>query len=226
MPAPVTLAIANGIATLTLDDGKANALSQPMAEAIGEALDQASSARAVVLRGRPGVLCAGFDLKVIRAGTPDQRSAMTRAGYRLLARLYLLPKPLVIACTGHAIAAGALMLLTGDVRIGVRGEFRIGLNETAIGLALPQIGIELARERLAPAALPHATIAARLYSPDDAAAAGYLEQAADPAALDATIAAALDPLLRLDAGAYATTKQRLRQGAIDRAAADLTASAG
>jgi enoyl-CoA hydratase len=118
------------------------------------------------------------------------------------------------------------MLLTGDVRIGVRGEFRIGLNETAIGLALPQIGIELARERLTPAALPQATIAARLYAPDDALGAGYLDAVADPAALDAAIAAALDPLLRLDASAYAATKQRLRQPAMDRAAADLSPSAG
>lgn len=222
MPAPVTTSIADGVATITLDDGKANALSQPMAEAIGAALDQAEAARAVVLRGRPGVLCGGFDLKVIRGGTPADRTAMTRAGYHLLARLYLLPQPLVIACTGHAVAAGALMLLTGDVRIGLRGEFRIGLNETAIGLALPQIGIELARERLTPAALPQATIAARLYAPDDALAAGYLDQVADPAALDATIAAALDPLLRLDASAYAATKRRLRQPAMDRAAADLS----
>ncbi len=222
MPAPITTSIADGVATITLDDGKANALSQPMAEAIGAALDQAEAARAIVLRGRPGVLCGGFDLKVIRGGTPADRTAMTRAGYHLLARLYLLPQPLVIACTGHAVAAGALMLLTGDVRIGLRGEFRIGLNETAIGLALPQIGIELARERLTQAALPQATIAARLYAPDDALAAGYLDQVADPAALDATIAAALDPLLRLDASAYAATKRRLRQAAMDRAAADLS----
>lgn len=222
MPAPVTTSIADGVATITLDDGKANALSQPMAEAIGAALDQAEAARAIVLRGRPGVLCGGFDLKVIRGGTPADRTAMTRAGYHLLARLYLLPQPLVIACTGHAVAAGALMLLTGDVRIGLRGDFRIGLNETAIGLALPQIGIELARERLTQAALPQATIAARLYAPDDALAAGYLDQVADPAALDATIAAALDPLLRLDASAYAATKRRLRQAAMDRAAADLS----
>jgi len=193
-----------------------------MAEAIGAALDEAQAARAIVLRGRPGVLCGGFDLKVIRGGTPEQRGAMTRAGYRLLARLYLLPRPLVIACTGHAVAAGALMLLTGDVRIGVRGEFRVGLNETAIGLSLPQIGIELARERLTPAALPEATIAARLYSPDDAATAGYLDRVAEPEALDAAIAAALEPLLRLDPTAYAATKQRLRQAAIDRAASDLT----
>lgn len=226
MASLLTTATQDGIATITLDDTKANALSQPMAEAIGDALDHAASARAIVLRGRPGVLCGGFDLKVIRGGTPADRSAMTRAGYRLLARLYLLPRPLVIACTGHAVAAGALMLLTGDVRIGVRGEFRIGLNETAIGLALPQIGIELARERLAPSALPQATIAARLYGPEEALVAGYLDQVADPAGLDAAIAAALDPLLRLDPAAYAATKQRLRQPAIDRAAADLTPSAG
>ena len=135
MASPVDLAIRDGVATLTLNDGKANALSLPMAQAIDAGLDRAAEARVVVIRGRPGVLCGGFDLKVIRGGSAEDRAAMTGAGYRLLSRLYLLPTPLVFACTGHAVAAGALLLLTGDVRIGVRGEFRIGLNETALSLA-------------------------------------------------------------------------------------------
>lgn len=217
MASPVDLAIRDGVATLTLDDGKANALSLPMAQAIEAGLDGAAGARVVVIRGRPGVLCGGFDLKVIRGGSAEDRAAMTSAGYRLLARLYLLPQPLVFACTGHAVAAGGLLLLTGDVRIGVHGAFRIGLNETAIGLSLPQIGLELARDRIAPAALSEATLRARLYDPDAAAAAGYLDSVADADGLDAAVAEVAAELLTLDGAAYAATKRRLRQAAMERA---------
>lgn len=209
----------DGVATLTLDDGKANALSLGMARAIAAGLDRAATeAKIVVIRGRPGVLCGGFDLKVIRGGDAAQRSAMTDAGMALLARLYLLPQPLVFACTGHAVAAGGLMLLTGDIRIGVRGAFRIGLNETAIGLSLPHLGIELARDRLAPSALTQSVIRATLYTPDEAVVAGYLDDAIDAEAFDAAIIQAAQGLLALDATAYAATKRRLRQPTLDRLA--------
>lgn len=209
----------DGVATLTLDDGKANALSLGMARAIAAGLDRAATeAKIVVIRGRPGVLCGGFDLKVIRGGDAAQRSAMTDAGMALLARLYLLPQPLVFACTGHAVAAGGLMLLTGDIRIGVRGAFRIGLNETAIGLPLPHLGIELARDRLAPSALTQSVIRATLYTPDEAVVAGYLDDAIDAEAFDAAIIQAAQGLLALDATAYAATKRRLRQPTLDRLA--------
>lgn len=217
---PVTYNLQDQIATLTLDDGKANALSLAMSQAIAAALDRAASeARVVVLRGRPGVLCGGFDLKVIRAGDAAARTAMTEAGMALLGRLYLVPQPLVIACTGHAVAAGGLMLLTADVRIGLRGEFRLGLNEIAIGLSLPQLGLELARDRLIPGALSESTLRARLYGPDDAARVGYLDRAEDAAGFEAAIAAAAAELRALDPTAYATTKQRLRTATLARAAA-------
>ncbi len=215
----VRFGLQDQVATLALDDGKANALSLPMSQAIDAALDRAArEARIVVIRGRPGVLCGGFDLKVIRDGTAADRKAMTDAGMQLLARLYLHPQPLVIACTGHAVAAGALMLLAADIRIGTRGDFRLGLNETAIGLSLPQAGLELARDRLLPTALAEATLQARLYAPDDAARIGYLDRVADPQALDDTIAETTQALMKLDPTAYATTKQRLRAAFAQRSA--------
>lgn len=219
----VSYAQHDGVATLTMDDGKANALSLAMSRALDAGLDRAAKeARVVVIRGRPGVLCGGFDLKVIRGNDAAQAAAMREAGMRLLARLYLLPLPLIFACTSHAVAAGALLLLTGDIRIGVRGEFRIGLNEVGIALALPQTGIELARDRLSAAALTEAVALARLYSPDNAVSAGYLDAAVDAAVFDATVAQHAEALLKLDPAAFATTKQRLRQPTLDRIAAATT----
>lgn len=207
----VDYALRDGVATLSMDDGKANALSLPMALAIGAGLDRAlDEARVVLLRGRPGVLCGGFDLKVIRGGDPAARAAMVDAGMTLLERIYRHPQPVLIACTGHAVAAGGLMLLAGDVRIGVRGAFRLGLNETAIGLSLPEFGVVLARARLLPTALAAATLGARLYAPEEAAAVGYLDVAAEPDGFEAAVAGAVAAALALDPVAYAATKARLR----------------
>lgn len=209
----------DGVATLRLDDGKANAMSLGMSQAIAAGLDRAAAeARVVVVLGRPGVLCGGFDLKVIRGGDAAGRAAMVDGGMRLLERLYILPQPLILGCTGHSVAAGGLLLLTGDVRIGVRGAFRLGLNETTIGLSLPQAGLELARDRLLPTALTEATVLARLYDPDAAARVGYLDQAVDADAFEGAIADAAQAMLKLDLAAFAATKQRLRHGTLARIA--------
>lgn len=217
MTDPVTVDIRDAVATLTLDDGKANALSLNMSRAIDAALDQAATeARAVVIRGRPGVLCGGFDLKVIRGDDDAARSAMRDAGMRLMRRLFLLPQPLLIACTGHSVAAGGLLLLTGDLRIGVEGDFRLGLNEVAIGLSLPQMGLELVRERLSPGAVTEASLLARLYNPRDALTVGYLDYAVTREEFDRTVAEKARELVKLDPRAFAETKRRLRQATADR----------
>ena len=217
----VTIDIQDGIATLTMDDGKANALSLAMSTALNAALDrEEKEAKLIILQGRPGVLCGGFDLKVIRGDDEAAKAEMRNAGMVLLQRLYLSPQPLVIACTGHSVAAGGLMLLTGDTRIGVQGDFKIGLNEVAIGLALPVAGIELARDRLVPDALTSAVVLSHLYEPDAAAKVGYLDKAVAAGDLTTEAQAAARAMLGLDPAAFAETKQRMRQPIIDRMTAN------
>ena len=209
--------IQDDIATLTMDDGKANALSLAMSTAINAGLDRAEKeAKAIILKGRPGVLCGGFDLKVIRGDDEAAKAEMRNAGMVLLKRLYLSPLPLIIACTGHSVAAGGLLLLTGDMRIGLKGEFKIGLNEVAIGLALPVAGIELARDRLVPDALTSAVVLSKLYNPEESATVGYLDKAVTADTFAAAIEAAARDLLELDPVAFAETKRRMRQPIIDR----------
>ncbi|MEM8973075.1 MAG: crotonase/enoyl-CoA hydratase family protein [Pseudomonadota bacterium] len=213
----VHIDIQDDVATLTMDDGKANALSLAMSAGINAGLDRAEKeAKAIILKGRPGVLCGGFDLKVIRGDDEAAKAEMRNAGMVLLKRLYLSPLPLIIACTGHSVAAGGLMLLTGDTRIGTQGDFKIGLNEIAIGLALPVAGIELARDRLVPDALTSAVILSKLYDPDEAATVGYLDKAVSADALAAEAQATAKAMLELDPAAFAETKLRMRQPIIDR----------
>jgi enoyl-CoA hydratase/carnithine racemase len=119
----------DAIATITIDDGKVNALSFAVLAELNAALDQAERDGAVViLAGRDGVFSAGFDLPVLRGGGPDAL-AMLRAGFELAARLLAFPRPVVIACTGHAVAMGVFLLLCGDYRVGATGPYKITANE-------------------------------------------------------------------------------------------------
>lgn len=208
----VEFSLADEIATLTMDDGKANALSLDMSTAILHALDRAEKeARVVVIKGRRGIFCGGFDLRIIQGDDQEARERMRESGHILLHRLYMHPQPVIVACTGHAIAAGALLLLVGDVRIGVDGDFKIGLNEVAIGLTLPSFALELARDRLSPAALVPAILRSRLYDAGGAREAGYLDETAAEEDFTARVAACAKSLFDLDATAFAETKRRLRQ---------------
>lgn len=214
-------------AIVRMDDGKANALSKAMLEALGEALARAEKeASALVLVGRPDRFCAGFDLKVMMA-SPESAVALLRQGAELLMKFYGSPMPIVMACTGHALAGGALLLLTGDVRIGAEGPFRLGLNEVSIGLPVPILAMELARDRLEKTELGHATLSARIYDPKEGARVGYLD-ATGPTA-DAVLTRAKEEAARLGAyprTAYAATKTRLRKKTIEHILATLEEDMG
>ena len=213
----VTTRIDDRVATLTMDDGKANAMALAMSEAINTALDRAEAeADVVILRGRPGILSGGFDLKLIQGDDAAARKAMRSAGMALLERLFLLPQPLIIACPGHAVAGGALLLLTGDVRIGMSGDYKVGLNEVAIKRVMPVAGVELARARLTSRAITDALLLSKIYSPHAALEAGYLDAVAEPTAFNDMIKQAARNLSQLDRAAYAGTKHNLRQPIVDR----------
>ncbi len=214
MPDIVHYSLEQKVAVIRMDDGKANALSVEMIDGLLAALTRAEEdASAVVLTGRAGRFCAGFDLRVMMSG-PEQAKALLGRGSELLLRLYGATLPLVIACTGHALAGGALVVLTGDTRIGAQGEFKIGLNEVQIGLPVPVLAMEFARSRLTPAELTRATLLAQIYTPDEAVRAGYLDSVASPDELLATAMAEATRLGAMARSAFKATKLRLRGGTI------------
>jgi enoyl-CoA hydratase len=205
----------DAIATITMDDGKVNALTMPMFDGLNSALDRAEADGAVVvLAGREGVFSAGFDLNVLRAGGPDA-PALVRTGFELSARLLAFPAPVVVACTGHAIAMGVFLLLSGDYRLGVAGPYKITANEVAIGLTMPRPAIELCRQRLTPAHFNRAVILAEVYAPDEAVAAGFLDRAVAAEGFSPAARAVAERLRNLDRAAHAATKQRTRRQATD-----------
>jgi enoyl-CoA hydratase len=201
----------NGVAVLSIDDGKANAVSHSFLDSLEESLQRAlEEASAVVLAGRDGVFSAGFDLNEFKKG-PEATEALVVKGGQRLTDLFTHPQPVVAACTGHAIAAGALLLLACDTRIGAAGDFKIGLNETAIGMTLPLFGPALAKARLSPRHLTLAVTQSHFYDPDLAVEAGFLDRTA-PAAdvVDVAIAEAAR-LGELPAEAYAGNKIGIRR---------------
>jgi enoyl-CoA hydratase len=206
----LTYSLEGNIATVVMDDGKANALSEAMIDGLSGAIDRAEKeANALVLCGRKDRFCAGFDLRVMMS-SPDAAKALLRQGSALLMKLYGAKLPLVMACTGHALAGGALVLLTGDVRIGSRGPFKIGLNEVSIGMPVPVLAMELARDRLDVRELGPATLESRIYGPDDAQKAGYLDLVVAEEEVVARAKAEATRLLAQAKGAYSATKDRLR----------------
>lgn len=207
------LEIADGVAWLTLDDGKVNALSTEMLGEIGRALDAAEAAGAVVvLRGRNGMFSAGFDLKTFKAG-PEPTVAMLRAGAATILRLLSFPRPVLTVCTGHAYPAGAFLMMSSDVRFCVEGDWRIGMNEVAIGLTLPYFAVELARHRLTPPGFARVTTGA-LFPPEEARHFGYLDRILAPSAIEDAVRAEVDRLRALDMPSFAATKLRINAHAL------------
>jgi len=214
MTALVTYSLDGAIATITLDDGKRNALSPALLAELHLALARAKQDRAVVLlSGREGVLSAGFDLTVLKGGGKTAADLL-RSGFEVAQTLLSLPTPVVIACSGHAMAMGAFLLLSGDYRIGAAGPFKISVNEVAIGMTLPRSAIEICRQRLTPAHFNRATLLAEVYDPESALAAGFLDRVVPAAQLQESARTLAGELAKLSQHAHAATKLRVRAQAL------------
>lgn len=218
-----TYALDDGLAVITLDDGKANAFGNDTLGVLEGLLDrvEADGARALVLVGRPGRFSAGFNLAEMTASDESMRALVAR-GARWWLRLYGLGIPTVAACTGHALAGGAITLLACDVRIGADVPCKIGLNEVAIGMPLPIFAVEFARDRLTKASFLR-SITGTTYDPEGAATVGYLDRVVPADDVVAEALAEARALAALRTGAYARTKTNARGPMIEAALAGVDA---
>jgi len=215
------------ISLISMDDGKANALSKSLIAGLRSAITACEAdptCVAAVIAGREGRFCAGFDLGVMQSGDLDAVVDLVADGGDLVRHLYGASVPIVVACTGHALAAGALMLLGADIRIAADGPFKVGLNEVAIGLSLPDWAYTIARERLSKRHVQRAVATARLTDPAGAVDVGFLDRVV-PA--EQVVEAAVEEaraLAALDSTAYARTMREFRGGTLvtmaDQIAAD------
>ena len=221
---PVQYGLEGAVAVVRMDDGKANALSHTMLDALHGALDRAQedAAAAVALIGRPGRFSAGFDLSVMGEGG-DAVRALVGKGAGLAQRIFEWPAPVVLGVTGHALAMGAVLCLAADERIGSEGAYKVGLNEVAIKMTLPDFALVLANDRLSRRHLGRATSGAEIYDPPGAVDAGYFDRIVGDGAADAAACArAAELAATLDGRAHAATKRALRRETAER----LTAAVG
>jgi enoyl-CoA hydratase len=201
----------NNVATLTFDDGKANAVGHQFLDDINAGLDRADAEEvgAVILRGREGMFSGGFDLEEVKKG-PQERKALARRGFELLIRLYGFPRPLVAASAGHGIGMGAFIIMACDTRISSRGDFKMRLPETAIGMDLPPLLVEFAASIIAKKHLTRVALQAVPYDPELAVEAGFIDEVVEANALDAHSTGVAELLAQLPQAKYAANKKAIR----------------
>lgn len=207
----VSLEIQDNIATISIKNGKVNAISPQVIAEINSALDQAEQQKAIViLTGQAGIFSGGFDLKTMKLSS-DAAIALVTEGSTLARRMLAFPMPIIGVCTGHAIAKGAFLLLSCDHRIGTEGSFKIGLNEVAIGMTMHNAGIELARNRIPRNYLSRSVINAELFDPQTAVLAGFLDQVVEEQQLMSTAQKLAKQMLSLNMTAHHATKLKERK---------------
>ena len=205
----------DGIATLTLCNGKVNAISPDVIAAFNVALDRATQDKAIVIvTGQPGILSGGYDLKVMTSG-PQNAVNLVAAGSTLARRMLAHPFPIIVACPGHAVAKGAFILLSADYRIGVEGPFSIGLNEVQIGMTMHHVGIELARDRLGKAAFQRSVINGEMFDPQGAVNAGFLDKLVPAEQLLATAQVVAQQMKKINMSAHKNTKLKVRKALLE-----------
>ena len=213
----VTYSIEDGIAQITMDDGKANAMNWEFFEEMGKSMDQAENdgAKALVITGRPGFFSGGLDLKLLPTLSTSEMANFATRFARTMLRVFSFPVPTIAASTGHAIAGGAMLTFACDCRFALDGPYQIQMNETLIGIALPSWMFLIARSAIPSRWRNEALLHARAYNPNEALERGILDAVAQDAdSLAAHVKAATAELLTLNLSAYAASKKNLRQAEI------------
>lgn len=206
----VAIQIENNVATITIQNGKVNAISHQVIDEFNHALDQAEEQKAVVvITGKQGMLSGGYDLKVMKESM-SKAMQLVEKGSTLSRRLLSFPFPVLVACPGHAVAKGAFLLLSADYRIGVDGDFKIGLNEVAIGMSMHDAGVEIARGRLAPVFFNRSVILAEMVTPKEAVSMGFLDKVVSESEFAQTVTYIAQAMTKLDMKAHYNTKLKAR----------------
>ena len=212
------------VAHLRLDDGKANALNAALVDALDDAIARAGAdgAGALVLWGRPGCFSGGIDLKLLRRDDAASRHAELCRIAGCLLTLWTAPVPTVAAVTGHAIAGGAVLAMACDRRMIIDDPaFRVGVNETALGMVFPTWALVIARAAIRPDRLTDTVLFGSIYPPGEAAETGLVERAVPSAEFDEAVLAVAGAAAALPTAAYAGTKRQLRSAEADRARAEI-----
>jgi len=205
----------SGVAKISLDNGKVNAVSVDLSQALIESLARAQSeAKAVLICGHPGMFCAGFDLRVVAQGM-DVAMAMFEQGMHLLERLYSHPQPVIVACEGHAIGMGVFLLLASDYRVGAEGDYTFKLPETELGMPFPPTLKILAKTHIDARYHSRTIIQSNAYDGKMAASIGMLDEVVVQTEVMDKAMTVAERLAQLPAEQYKTNKLDIRSAEIE-----------
>jgi Delta3-Delta2-enoyl-CoA isomerase len=207
---------------LQLNRPPANALSPEIIVALKRAVEAApqDGARALVLSGVPGRFSAGLDVPLLLTLDRAEIATLWRELYGLLRALALSPIPIVVAITGHATAGGTVLPLFCDWRIAAQGDWKVGVSEVQVGIALPPVIFAGLRRLIGPHQAERLAVSGLLISPDEAARIGLLDEVVP---LDQVVGKAVEwsrRLLTLPVDAMAATRRRARADLTELFAAD------
>jgi enoyl-CoA hydratase len=207
----VTFEQRDGVAVVRIDRPPANAMDLSLLEEGHRVLEEltAGPSGPVVLAGREGVFSAGMDLKVVPTLTAEEQPALVTGINRLFASWYSLPRPVVAAVTGHAIAGGLILALCADRRVGTRGHGQYGLTELKAGIPYPAVAMAVVKAELEPVVARDLVLRARLLDAEEAAGLGVLDELVDGDPLPRALALA-EELAQLPAETYGRVKHQLR----------------
>jgi len=206
------------LVTARFDKARGNAIDEPFTQELLDVAKQLGAdpgVRGVLLASaHPKLFSPGLDLVTL---LEYDRAAMERF-MRLFAEavwaLYALPKPVVAAVSGHAVAGGCILALTADYRVLRRGGVQLGLNEVKVGVPLPWSVALLLRASVPPGALTQVALLGRNFADDDALAVGLADQLADADGFEDFCRARLEEFADKDTASIAITKGYLREGVL------------
>lgn len=214
----VEIEMRDGVAILSLQHGKVNALDLELLEHIVAELDgiAASNAGAVVLTGAGNSFSAGVDLFRLLDGGQDYLDRFLPELTRALVKLFTFPKPVVAAINGHAIAGGCILAAACDYRVMARGSGRIGVSELTVGVPFPLIALEILRDVMPDRHTQEVIYSGTTYPVELARERGLVDELA---ASNQLMARALEVATRfagIPSETFRLTKEQLRGHAMDR----------
>jgi len=196
--------IRNRIKLLKMRRDKANTMDAPFLQRIAEEFEQSANFEGVVLTGHGRFFSAGLNLVDLYHGTREDVKSVFTALATALNSVMTFPGPVIAVVNGHAVAGGCLLALCCDYRMGVAGNYKMGINELAIGLDLPPLGLAVVRRSVATNQLFDIASLGKFYTPEEGVSVGLLNELADAgSALELALskaeamAASLAPFQRL-----------------------------
>ena len=203
-----TLKKEEDISILTLDDGKANVFSSKMSQQVNDCLDQVETEKGcLIITGKEGMFSAGLDLKTIQSGDMDLIMEMSANAFKLLARIFSFPRPVIAACSGHGIALGTFLICCCDYRIGVKGDYLLGANEMRTNMVIPTPILELIKFRVNNSHKYRAVLGAEMYTLEDSLAAGLMDEVVDQNLLMSAVNEKAKDLATMGHPSYSMTKE-------------------